>query len=434
MAPTHCSVPPTFNSGPSRAARPVCATAGKGGYVAQLEKTAVAIKQSRHASKQPKDLLEGEPINKTAPAPRHPRKKKTGKKRAKDTPLVNDTNSDPFDSDSQPIIQSRPDGRFGLQPRASTFVGRQTLGEYERDHPKNDLAGGMHHKLPDTDLDSNDRRGCMAIDNEGLYGHRSEDRDDSHQMDVDGNEQGQLPLYSHNSFSRKQSISKGQDDRSARETHQDRMINDPVWQDDAPVQPPRRHPQPAPQQFNLLRHLSARDSTQPHRHVPNAQWLQERALPSPPISRSNSNGGEEHNHDNATQVQSAVCRGDEHADTDYNLLGRNRLSTRRPKSPNPEYLSNVRDGIRPDNNHMSRLDLASVTKNTTWQHCVIKKAAQNAIPSGYAVLVPISAVSREARTTAVKAQATALLQDAEYLHGTPNEQGKKAYFGHAVLK
>jgi hypothetical protein len=53
---------------------------------------------------------------------------------------------------------------------------------------------------------------------------------------------------------------------------------------------------------------------------------------------------------------------------------------------------------------------------------VIKKAAQDAIPSGYAVLAPISAVSREARTTAVKAQATALLQDAEYLHGTPNEQ------------
>ncbi|KAF8138106.1 hypothetical protein EV363DRAFT_1154943, partial [Boletus edulis] len=65
---------------------------------------------------------------------------------------------------------------------------------------------------------------------------------------------------------------------------------------------------------------------------------------------------------------------------------------------------------------------------------VIKKAAQDAIPSGYAVLAPISAVSREARTTAVKAQATALLQDAEYLHGTPNEQGKKAYFSHAVLK
>ncbi|KAG6373156.1 hypothetical protein JVT61DRAFT_6772 [Boletus reticuloceps] len=193
MAPTRCSVPPTFNSGRSRAARPVCATAGKGGYVAQLEKTTVAIEQSRHASKQPKDLLEVEPINKTAPAPRHPRKKKTGKKRAKNMPLVNDANSDPFDSDSQPIIQSGPDGCFGLQPRASMFVGRQTLGEYERDRPKNNLAGGMHHKvLPDTDLDSNDRRGRMAIDSEGLYGHRSEDQDDSHQMDVDGNEQGMV--------------------------------------------------------------------------------------------------------------------------------------------------------------------------------------------------------------------------------------------------
>ncbi|KAH0839472.1 hypothetical protein J3R83DRAFT_281 [Lanmaoa asiatica] len=60
-------------------------------------------------------------------------------------------NSDPFDSDSQPIRRSGPEGRFGLQPQAPAFVGRQTLQEYERDCVKNDLVartgnGGICHK------------------------------------------------------------------------------------------------------------------------------------------------------------------------------------------------------------------------------------------------------------------------------------------------
>ena len=60
--------------------------------------------------------------------------------------------SDPFDSGSQPIRHSGPEGRFGLQPRAPAFVGRQTLQEYERDYPKNDLVaragqGNILHKV-----------------------------------------------------------------------------------------------------------------------------------------------------------------------------------------------------------------------------------------------------------------------------------------------
>ncbi|KAG6372906.1 hypothetical protein JVT61DRAFT_6912 [Boletus reticuloceps] len=73
-----------------------------------------------------------------------------------------------------------------------------------------------------------------------------------------------------------------------------------------------------PQPSNLSHYSSARDSTQPHCHVSNIERLQEHALPSPSISRSNSNRGDEHNYDNGTQVPCAVCCGDKHV-RQYNM-------------------------------------------------------------------------------------------------------------------
>jgi len=55
--------------------------------------------------------------------------------------MNNYPDTDPFGSDSQPIKHSGLGGRFGLQPQAPAFVGRQTLQEYERDCPsKNDAV------------------------------------------------------------------------------------------------------------------------------------------------------------------------------------------------------------------------------------------------------------------------------------------------------
>lgn len=47
--------------------------------------------------------------------------------------MVANADSDPFGPDSQTVRPSGPEGRFGLQPRTTTFVGRQTLEDYERD-------------------------------------------------------------------------------------------------------------------------------------------------------------------------------------------------------------------------------------------------------------------------------------------------------------
>ncbi|KAG6372905.1 hypothetical protein JVT61DRAFT_6911 [Boletus reticuloceps] len=239
MAPTHHSDPSIVNTsktGPSWTAHPSHVIAGKGGHVAQLQKTACAIEQAQHVSEHSKDLLHDEPINKTAPTPHRPRKKKTGKKPAKDTAMVNNVDSDPFGSDSQPIVESGPDGHFGLQPRGSVFVNRQTLQDYERDHPKNDLAvysgnSGMYFQWSSTI--SNDGGNHMAIDNEGSHGHCSEDQDHSHQMDVNGlfdfdNGQDQLPSYGNNNRSRRQDVIRGQDYRSARESHKDQIMHDPA--------------------------------------------------------------------------------------------------------------------------------------------------------------------------------------------------------------
>lgn len=57
--------------------RPIRATAGKGGHLAQLEKIGLALEPSQHASERFGDLLNNEPTNKAAPTPRRSRKNKT---------------------------------------------------------------------------------------------------------------------------------------------------------------------------------------------------------------------------------------------------------------------------------------------------------------------------------------------------------------------
>ncbi|KAF8124113.1 hypothetical protein EV363DRAFT_1403405 [Boletus edulis] len=65
---------------------------------------------------------------------------------------------------------------------------------------------------------------------------------------------------------------------------------------------------------------------------------------------------------------------------------------------------------------------------------MIKRAVQEAVPSGYALYAPPSVATQEARITFVKDRATSFLKDSEYLMGEPNEQGKRLNFGHLVLK
>ncbi|KAF8549126.1 hypothetical protein OG21DRAFT_1526017 [Imleria badia] len=171
------------------------------------------------------------------------------------------------------------------------------------------------------------------------------------------------------------------------------------------------------------------------------QRLQERTLPSPPISRSNSNGGDENNHDDGTQIRNVV-RGGEHIFTEKQECV-------------PATVSQPNQALAIQCNHVAALPLMAREDNTAaaseiptgrWQergpiecnhvansawatpatedgsfHSVIKKATQEAIPAGYVVYAPPSVISHEARTTAVKDRATSLLLDADYLRGAPNE-------------
>ncbi|KAF8139671.1 hypothetical protein EV363DRAFT_1292094 [Boletus edulis] len=79
----------------------------------------------------------------------------------------------------------------------------------------------------------------------------------------------------------------------------------------------------------------------------------------------------------------------------------------------------------------------STNDDVTSFRSVLKKAVQEAVPSGYALHAPPTTISREARTMFLKDRATQLLQDSEYLLGDVNEQhlqGKKLLFSHPVLK
>ncbi|KAH0831087.1 hypothetical protein J3R83DRAFT_13648 [Lanmaoa asiatica] len=353
MAPTHHSDSPSItNLGKpgSRTTHPVRSTAGKGGHAAQLQKTAIAIEQAQCTFNQSR-LLDGEPVNNTAPALRRPRKKKTVKRSVEDTAMNDNPNSDPFDSDSQPIRRSGPEGWFGLQPQAPAFVSRQTLQEYERDCVKNDLVactgnGGICHKARPC-IDSNTEKDEMTIDNDWSHEHCSEARDRGHQMDVDGsrglfdfdNEHDQAPSYSNDYHSRGEDAIRKQVYPSARD-HEDQIMHDSASKDAAAVQPP---------------HRCVQQAHQLPRHVSNTQQRPEAAFPSPPISRSTSNRDYENNYDNGIQVRSAVRRGDEHADTDYDVLGRHHISSSSSsRSPDPDYLSSVQDGTRPGDNRTSK--------------------------------------------------------------------------------
>ncbi|KAG6372945.1 hypothetical protein JVT61DRAFT_6984 [Boletus reticuloceps] len=77
------------------------------------------------------------------------------------------------------------------------------------------------------------------------------------------------------------------------------------------------------------------------------------------------------------------------------------------------------------NMRKGRSNAGTVTRKKTWQQCIIKKAVQEAVPSGYALYAPPSAVSQEVRTNFLKDMAMQLLKDSEYLLGDANEQHGK---------
>ncbi|KAF8452787.1 hypothetical protein L210DRAFT_3499643 [Boletus edulis BED1] len=265
-----------------------------------------------NAREQAKDLLENEPVNHLAPTPHRPRKKKTGKQRAKATALE-DVNSDPLEADSSQIAPSGPDGRFGLQPQAPAFVGRQALEEYEKDRvhhrtKDNTVArtgkGGVHSKQNSRN-NSHDETTQMDIDDH--HECRPEDEDHNSRMDVHArgglfdfdDQQVEVPR-SNGSHPRREDVIR---DRN-REDQMD-TTGDPAPQGDARTQPPRRCPQSQPSQN------TARDTAQPRRYVSNARYLQDRVLPSPPFSRSHSNEANENAHHNNDTQANVVRRGDE---------------------------------------------------------------------------------------------------------------------------
>ncbi|KAF8434884.1 hypothetical protein L210DRAFT_3506551 [Boletus edulis BED1] len=595
MAPTRRSNSSTTASSrpePSQTTRPARANAGKGGYISQLRKTSEAL--DRPQCEQAKDLLENEPVNHLAPTPHRPRKKKTGKQRAKATALE-DVNSDPLEADSSQIALSGPDGRFGLQPQAPVFVSRQALEEYEKDRvhhrtKDNTVArtgkGGVHSKQNSCN-NSHDETTQMDIDDH--HERRPEDEDHNSRMDIHArgglfdfdDQQVEVPR-SNGSHPRREDVIR---DRN----REDRMdtTGDPAPQGDARTQPPCRCPQSQPSQN------TARDTAQPHRHVSNARYLQDRVLPSPPLSRSHSNEANENAHHNNDTQANVVRRGDERNDGSSrqlragyevpvpeqehtaNVQGGNHQDDRAsrqhlagyevlvaqqehaaPASSLQERAANVQEGNHQndgplrqapvvDSNHTSTGE--GLNANTTdhqhtsapdqprhrgrysknqkdaiqpkpshigfypklWQQLleiakaemrcalflhqpflpdrktaikgecyevllgiitryereqrpvecgysdrkanmaemlyddvtlfrsILKKAVQEAVPSGYALHAPPTAISREARTMFLKDRATQLLQDSEYLLGDVNKQrlqGKKLLFGHPVLK
>ena len=113
----------------------------------------------------------------------------------------------------------------------------------------------------------------------------------------------QVPLYGNNHHSHREDKIREQDHPLARKDHKDQIMHDPASKDG---------PQAPPWQSNLSHQFGDRDSTQPCHCVLNMQECQEATLPIPPISHSTSNRDNENNHNNGTQVQSAVYCSDEH--------------------------------------------------------------------------------------------------------------------------
>jgi len=176
-------------------------------------------------------------------------------------------------------------------------------------------------------MDSNDENIGMTVDNDWLY---EQDENRSHLMDVDDARRGaldfndehgmltffiqvlqlincfykdQVPSYANDHHSRGEDEIGEQDHPPARKDCNNQIMHDPASKDG---------PQAPQWQSNLSYQFGDRDSTQPCHHVSNTQQRQEATLPSPPISHSTSNRDDENNHDNGTQVRSAVYHGDEH--------------------------------------------------------------------------------------------------------------------------
>ncbi|KAF8429855.1 hypothetical protein L210DRAFT_3652044 [Boletus edulis BED1] len=264
----------------SQLARPIRTNAGKGGYLSQLRKTSEALEQPQRESRV-KDLLVHEPVNHLAPAPSRPKKKGTTKQQIRAT--TEEANLDPFEANVPPIAPSGPDGRFGLQPGPPAFIGRQTLHEYERDRMTNDMTAhtrkhGVHS--PEILRNNSDEGTQTNID------ERRRRMSDFNCQELEA-------------------------------VNMESIVRIGWILQHAPLQQPR-----LPQ--NL-----ARDTVQPRRPISNAQHLHIHALPSPPLSRSNSNGDD-------AQVDAA--------NADYNVLARHHLTNRCHRSPDPRHLEYVRDG------------------------------------------------------------------------------------------
>lgn len=97
------------------------------------------------------------------------------------------------------------------------------------------------------------------------------------------------------------------EDVVGRQNYEDQMdaTDGSAAREGARVQHSHRLPQQAPSRP----HDTARDTAQPRRRVLNAPHLQRHALPTPPLSRSNSTAENARNNDAQVNV---VRRGDEH--------------------------------------------------------------------------------------------------------------------------
>lgn len=111
---------------------------------------------------------------------------------------MDEANSDPFE---EQIVPSGPDGRFGLQTEAPSFVGRQTTEEYERARLRDNMVnGGVHTKqvrgpfLPalqrSCQNNSHDGTTQTNVDDHEPHARSLEGVDHDRGMDIDGSRGG----------------------------------------------------------------------------------------------------------------------------------------------------------------------------------------------------------------------------------------------------
>ncbi|KAG6379819.1 hypothetical protein JVT61DRAFT_10366 [Boletus reticuloceps] len=305
--------------------RPARANAGKGGYLSQLRKTSEAL--DRPQCEQAKDVLENEPVNHLAPISHRPRKSKLCATQSYtntyQATALEDASSDPLEANIAVILACSPKLLMARTGKGSVHSKQNSRNNFHDETTQMDIDDHHEHHPEDNSwMDINIPGGLFDFDDQQgisfiiffvmLLTHLSS-----------------VPRSNHSHLHREDVIK----DRN----HVDHMdsTGDPAPRGDTQTQPPRRCPQSQPSQN------TARD---PCRHVSDARHLRDHILPSPPLSRSNSNkaNGNVH-HNNDAQANVVQC-GDERANTDYNVLGRHHLSNCRCRSPDLQHLMNVCDG------------------------------------------------------------------------------------------